>query len=109
VPEKRDENSMRREVYPDPNASEASGSLSSRAKEGKDMANIKTYVEESYNELVNKVSWPTWAELQNSTSIVAIASVIIALMIFVMDFAFGINGGEDTVWKGVLGFFYELF
>jgi len=73
------------------------------------MANIKTYVEESYNELVNKVSWPTWAELQNSTSIVAIASVIIALMIFVMDFAFGINGGDDTVWKGVLGFFYELF
>ncbi|MFM1875509.1 MAG: preprotein translocase subunit SecE [Bacteroidota bacterium] len=73
------------------------------------MANIITYVEESYNELVNKVSWPTWAELQNSTWIVAIASVIIALMIFVMDFVFGINGGEDTVWKGVLGFFYELF
>jgi preprotein translocase SecE subunit len=64
---------------------------------------------EYHNELVNKVSWPTWAELQNSTSIVAIASVIIALMIFVMDFVFGINGGDDTVWKGVLGFFYELF
>ena len=75
----------------------------------KEMAGIITYVEESYNELVNKVSWPTWAELQNSTSIVAIASVIIALMIFVMDFVFGINGGDDTVWKGVLGFFYELF
>lgn len=73
------------------------------------MANIKTYVEESYNELVNKVSWPTWAELQNSTGIVAVASIIIALMIFIMDFTFGINGGQDTVWKGVLGFFYELF
>ncbi len=73
------------------------------------MANIKTYVEESYNELVNKVSWATWEELQNSSSIVAIASVIIALMIFVMDFIFGINGGDDTVWKGILGFFYELF
>jgi preprotein translocase subunit SecE len=73
------------------------------------MANIKTYVEESYNELVNKVSWPTWAELQNSAWIVAIASIIIAFMIFIMDFAFGINGGQDTVWKGVLGFFYELF
>lgn len=75
----------------------------------KEMASIKTYVEESYNELVNKVSWPTWAELQNSTWIVAIASVIIALMIFVMDFVFGINGGQDSIWKGVLGFFYELF
>lgn len=73
------------------------------------MASIITYIEESYNELVNKVSWPTWSELQNSTRIVAVASVIIALMIFVMDYVFGINGGEDTVWKGVLGFFYELF
>ena len=73
------------------------------------MAKIVTYVEESYNELVHKVSWPTWADLQNSTWIVSVASVIIALMIFVMDFAFGINGGEETVWKGVLGFFYDLF
>lgn len=73
------------------------------------MANIITYVEESYNELMTKVSWPTWAELQNSTWIVAVASVIIALMIFLMDFVFGINGGQEAVWKGVLGFFYELF
>ncbi|MBI1287592.1 MAG: preprotein translocase subunit SecE [Flavobacteriales bacterium] len=73
------------------------------------MANIITYVEESYNELMTKVSWPTWAELQNSTLIVAVASVIIAVMIFLMDFIFGINGGQDSVWKGVLGFFYELF
>jgi len=75
----------------------------------KEMANIITYSKESYNELLNKVTWPTWADLQNSTWIVSVASVIIALMIFVMDFVFGINGGEDTVWKGILGFFYELF
>lgn len=73
------------------------------------MAGIISYIEESYNELINKVSWPTWEELQNSTRIVAVASVIIALMIFVMDYVFGINGGDETVWKGVLGFFYELF
>ena len=89
--------------------SKVEGSLSSRAELKNKMAGIITYIEESYNELVNKVSWPTWAELQNSTRIVAVASIIIALMIFVMDFVFGINGGEDTVWKGVLGFFYELF
>jgi len=73
------------------------------------MAGIVTYVEESYNELVNKVTWPTWPELQNSTMVVSIASIIIALMIFVMDFVFGINGGEETIWKGILGFFYDLF
>jgi preprotein translocase subunit SecE len=73
------------------------------------MSKIVSYIEESYSELVNKVSWPTWAELQNSTWIVATASIIIALFIFVMDFAFGINGSEDSVWKGVLGFFYDLF
>jgi len=73
------------------------------------MSKIVSYVEESYSELVNKVSWPTWAELQNSTWIVAVASIIIALFIFVMDFVFGINGSEDSVWKGILGFFYDLF
>ena len=73
------------------------------------MASIVTYVEESYNELMHKVTWPTWPELQNSTMIVSIASIIIALMIFVMDFVFGINGGEETIWKGILGFFYDLF
>jgi preprotein translocase subunit SecE len=72
------------------------------------MSKIVNYVEESYTELMTKVSWPTWAELQNSTMIVSVASAIIALMIFVMDFVMGINGG-DTAWKGVLGFFYELF
>lgn len=72
------------------------------------MSKIVTYVEESYSELMTKVSWPTWAELQNSTMIVSVASAIIALLIFAMDFVLGINGGDST-WKGFLGFFYDLF
>ena len=28
------------------------------------------YVKESYNELVHKVTWPTFAQLQNSTVVV---------------------------------------
>ena len=46
------------------------------------------YVKESYDELVHKVSWPTWSELQNSAIVVSIASLIIALIVFVMDFSF---------------------
>ena len=72
------------------------------------MTKVVTYVEESYNELMTKVSWPTWDELQNSTIIVSVASAVIAIMIFLMDFVMGINGG-DAAWKGVLGFFYDLF
>jgi preprotein translocase subunit SecE len=34
---------------------------------------------------VNKVTWPTWSNLQSSTIVVLIASVILALIIFVMD------------------------
>jgi preprotein translocase subunit SecE len=72
------------------------------------MSKIVNYVEESYQELVTKVSWPSWAELQNSTMIVSVASAMIAIMIFLMDFVLGINGG-NSAWKGLLGFFYELF
>ena len=46
---------------------------------------IKAYFADVYNELVNKVSWPSWSELQSSATIVMIASVIIALIILVMD------------------------
>ena len=49
---------------------------------------IKAYFADVYNELVNKVSWPSWSELQSSATIVMIASVIIAIGIFVMDFSF---------------------
>lgn len=52
------------------------------------MAKRGTYIRESYDELMNKVSWPSWSELQSSSIVVAIASVIIALIIFVMDSGF---------------------
>jgi preprotein translocase subunit SecE len=49
---------------------------------------LKSYVGEAYRELVHKVTWPTWPELQNSAVVVMIASVIIALVVFGMDVAF---------------------
>ena len=38
------------------------------------MANIRTYIEESVDELTNKVSWPTWTELQSSGIVVLVAT-----------------------------------
>jgi preprotein translocase subunit SecE len=52
------------------------------------MSKIGTYISETRNELVNKVSWPTWAELQSSALVVMVSSVIIALVVFGMDFLF---------------------
>lgn len=72
------------------------------------MAKFVAYIEETVDELVNKVSWPTWQELQTSAIIVLVASVIIALLVWVMDYIFGIRDGENVVWKGVLGFYYNL-
>ena len=63
------------------------------------MANKGTYIRESYDELMNKVSWPSWSELQSSSIVVAIATVIIALIIYIMDSAF----------SNVMKLFYGLF
>ena len=63
------------------------------------MAKKESYIKSSYDELVNKVSWPSWSELQSSTIVVAIASIIIALIIYVMDSAF----------SNVLNVFYSFF
>ena len=49
------------------------------------MSKIKTYIEESYNELMHKVTWPTWSELQSSAWVVMVAALIIAVVVYVMD------------------------
>ena len=63
------------------------------------MANKGTYIKESYDELMNKVSWPSWSELQSSSIVVAIATMIIALIIYLMDSAF----------SNAMKLFYGLF
>ena len=45
-------------------------------------------LKESYVELVHKVSWPTRKELSKSAVLVLIASIIPALVVWLMDFSF---------------------
>ncbi len=51
------------------------------------MNKISAYFKESYQELVEKVTWPTWLQLQQSTLIVLVATVIITGMVWLMDFS----------------------
>ena len=60
---------------------------------------IVNYIKEVYTELTQKVSWPTWSELQSSAIVVMIATVIISTVIFVMDFGF----------KNMMDFVYSMF
>jgi len=53
------------------------------------MAKVTEFIKESYEELTEKVTWPTWSELQNSAVLVLVASIIIALIILAMDSLFG--------------------
>jgi preprotein translocase subunit SecE len=46
---------------------------------------ISLYLRESYHELVKNVSWPTAAQLQESTIVVLVTSAMLALLIFGMD------------------------
>jgi preprotein translocase subunit SecE len=61
---------------------------------------IKEYFREAYDELVHKVTWPSWKELQSSALVVMVASFIIALVIFVMDISF------ENIMKVIYGLFY---
>ena len=56
------------------------------------------YIKESYKELVEKVSWPTFAQLQGSTIVVMVASLIFALVVLVMDISF------ENLMKGIYSF-----
>lgn len=60
--------------------------------------------------MVHNVTWPTWKELQNSTIIVVVVSILISLIIFLMDYVTGIVPVDaNGFWKGVLGFIYGGF
>lgn len=49
------------------------------------MAKVLDFFKESYQEITEKVTWPTWAQLQNHAIVVLVASLIIALLILLMD------------------------
>ena len=85
------------------------GSIPTARAKTKKVSKIKEYFSETVTEMVHHVSWPTWKELQSNTIIVMVASVIISLLIFVMDFGFGITGDSKSVWKGAMGFLYGMF
>ncbi len=61
--------------------------------------NLVSYIKSAYNELLHKVSWPTWSELQSSAIVVAVATLIIAAAVYLMDISF----------QTILKQYYSLF
>ena len=62
------------------------------------MAGFVNYIKESFEELKNNVTWPTWAEAQSLTILVAVFSIIFSLAIW----------GVDTVFSKVVGFYFKF-
>jgi len=61
------------------------------------MNKITTYLKESYQELTEKVTWPSWLQLQQSTTIVIVATLVITFIVLIMDLAF--SKGLDFIYK----------
>jgi preprotein translocase subunit SecE len=53
------------------------------------MANISNYISESFSELKNNVTWPSYAEGQRLMIIVAVFSILFSLAIWGVDEVFG--------------------
>jgi preprotein translocase subunit SecE len=51
------------------------------------MNKVSSYFRDSWKELIEKVTWPTWNQLQQSTVIVLVATLVITAMVWIMDFA----------------------
>ena len=72
-----------------PKPSVESSSLSTRAKsKGTMFKNFFHNCKESYNELVHKTTWPSGKELTSSAVIVLVASLMIAIVVYLMDECF---------------------
>ena len=62
------------------------------------MSKVGSYIQEAYDELLHKVTWPTWEELQQTTIIVLVALGLVKAVVFGMDF----------VSENVLQFIYKI-
>lgn len=51
------------------------------------MSKLSVYIKGVNTEL-RKMNWPNWSQLQSSAILVMVASIILAAIIFLMDFAF---------------------
>lgn len=63
------------------------------------MSKFVNYIEQAYDELIHKVTWPTWSELQQSTLITLVSVLLLTAIVFLMD------GASDFVLKGFYGLF----
>ncbi len=61
------------------------------------MSKIVDSLRESYNEMVHKVSWPTFKELRASSVLVVVGTIVFALLLWVID------GGASNV----MGLIYD--
>jgi preprotein translocase subunit SecE len=63
------------------------------------MNKISQLVKESWTEVTENVTWPQFSELQSSSTLVLVASLLFALAVGMIDFSF----------KSVLELFYQSF
>ncbi len=63
------------------------------------MSKFTKIFENSYNELMHKVTWPSWPELQQSTLVVLVGFLLITVILFGMDTI------SETIFETFYGFF----
>ena len=61
------------------------------------MNKFTAYIRDSYKELLHKVTWTNWEQLQQSTMIVLGTTLIITLIVMLMDFVS--NNGMKLIYS----------
>ena len=67
------------------------------------MSSLINFLKGSYTEFKDKVEWPKWPELQSSTIVVAVTTVILSL------FTFGVDSLFSVTIKNFIATFINLF
>jgi len=63
------------------------------------MEKVRRYINDTIEEMRHKVSWPPYAELQKSSVLVLVGSIVFAIVVGAMDF----------VYDSTLSWFYSQF
>ena len=67
------------------------------------MSSFVDFIKGSYTEFKDKVEWPKWPDLQSSTIVVAVATVLLSI------FTFGVDELFSKAISNIIGMLINLF
>lgn len=57
------------------------------------MRKLITYIKDSFDEVIHKVTWPKFGEVQSTAVLVLVSTLVFTVLVAAIDYAFKLGSG----------------